>query len=156
MRTFSSIALTLAAAAALAACGTMSSSAPMGGSAAGGSPMNANAMSMVVDLSARNEVPPNASAATGRATVTLDRATRMLTWSVAYSGLTGPATGAHIHNGAEGTNGPVVVPFTVTPSPITGSTTLTEAQVQQLAASNWYVNVHTAANPGGEIRGQLK
>jgi hypothetical protein len=156
MRTLSSLALTLAAAAALAACGSMGMSTPMGSSSMGSPSMNANAMSMVVDLSAAQEVPPNASPATGRATVTLDRSTRMLTWSVAYNGLTGPATAAHIHNGAAGTNGPVVVPFAVTPSPITGSTTLTDAQVQQLAAGTWYVNIHTAANPGGEIRGQLR
>ncbi len=143
---------TLAAAAALAACGSMGPSQPPT------TPPSASAttMSMVVDLSARQEVPPNASTGSGRATVALDRTTRVLTWSVAYGGLTGPVTGAHIHNGAAGTNGPVVVPFTVTPSPITGSTTLTDAQVQQLTAGTWYVNLHTAAHPGGEIRGQLR
>ena len=117
---------------------------------------SATTLSIVSELSPRNEVPPTSSTGSGRATVSLDRASRRLTWNVAYAGLTGPVTGAHIHSGAEGTNGPVVVPFTVTPSPIVGSATLTEAQVQQLGQALWYVNLHTAANPGGEIRGQLK
>ena len=141
-----------AALATLAACGSMSS----GSSSSSMATPSATAMSMVTELSARNEVPPNASPGTGRATVTLDRASKVLTWSVAYGGLTGPVTGAHIHAGAEGTNGPVVVPFTVSASPITGSATLTDAQVQQLAQGLWYVNLHTPMNPGGEIRGQLK
>lgn len=157
MRTVRHTATVLASAAALlalSACGGMSMGAPA-------APMSPSAsmattVSMVTELAARNEVPPTASTGKGRATATLDRTTRVLTWSVQYEGLTGPATGAHIHAGAEGTNGPVVVPFAVTPSPITGSTTLTEAQVAQLAQGLWYVNVHTAANPGGEIRGQLK
>ena len=153
MRTLRLAALALAATGALAACGSMSS-----GSSTSMTPASASsrAASMVTELSARNEVPPNASTGSGRATVTLDRTSRVLTWSVAYSGLTGPATGAHIHSAAEGTNGPVVVPFALTPSPITGSTTLTDAQVQQLTQGLWYVNIHTAANPGGEIRGQLR
>lgn len=141
-----------AALATLAACGSMSSGSPSMTPASA----SATTLSMVTELSARNEVPPNGSAGQGRATVTLNRASKVLTWSVAYDGLTGPVTGAHIHAGAEGTNGPVVVPFTVTPSPITGSATLTDVQVQQLSQGLWYVNLHTPSNPGGEVRGQLK
>ena len=154
MRTARHTAATLLATAALAACGMAGpgSSRPSMTSPSA----SATTTSMVTELSARNEVPPNASPGTGRATMTLNRSTKVLTWNVTYAGLTGPLTGAHIHAAAEGTNGPVVVPFTVTPSPITGSATLTDAQVQQLAQGLMYVNLHTAANPGGEIRGQLK
>jgi hypothetical protein len=63
---------------------------------------------------------------------------------------------AHIHGPAEpGANAPPVVPFANAASPITGTATLTDVQAADLAAGKWYVNVHTAANRGGEIRGQI-
>jgi hypothetical protein len=93
----------------------------------------------------------------GAATASLDTATKTLTWTVEYSGLSGPATAAHIHGPADpGTDAGVVVPFTGNlASPIKGSATLTDTQIAQLEAGKWYVNIHTAANKGGEIRGQL-
>lgn len=104
-----------------------------------------------------SEVPPTASTGTGAATVTLDTATRKLTWDVTYSGLTGPAMAAHIHGPADpGKNAGVVVPLTGSlKSPIKGSKVLTSAQVADLEAGKYYVNIHTAANKGGEVRGQL-
>ena len=85
-----------------------------------------------------------------------DTATRNLTWTVTYSGLSGPAAGAHFHGpGEAGKNAGIVLPFQSPTSPIKGSQTLTEAQTADLLAGKWYVNVHTAANPGGEIRGQM-
>jgi len=104
-----------------------------------------------------SEVPPTASAGTGAATATLDTASRKLTWEVTYSGLTGPAMAAHIHGPADpGKNAGVVVPLTVgSGSPIKGSKVLTPAEVAALEAGKYYVNIHTAANKGGEIRGQL-
>ena len=104
-----------------------------------------------------SEVPPTASTGTGAATVTLDTATRRLTWDVTYSGLTGPAMAAHIHGPADpGKNAGVVVPLTGSlKSPIKGSKVLTSAEVADLEAGKYYVNIHTAANKGGEIRGQL-
>ena len=82
--------------------------------------------------------------------------THALTYNVTYEGLTGPAAAAHIHGPAEpGANAPPVVPFANAASPITGTATLTDAQAADLAAGKWYVNVHTAANRGGEIRGQI-
>ena len=80
-----------------------------------------------------------------------------MAWTVNYSGLTGPATGAHFHGPAAiSENAGVVVPLTGSlASPITGSATLTDAQAADLMAGKWYFNVHTAANPGGEIRGQV-
>ncbi len=107
-------------------------------------------------LSGGSEVPPTTSTGTGTATVTLYTATKKLSWDVAYSGLTGPAMAAHIHGPADpGQNAGVVVPFKVTASPLKGAKTLTAAQEADLEAGKYYVNIHTAANKGGEIRGQL-
>lgn len=101
--------------------------------------------------------PGVTSSGKGAATASLDTATKTLTWMVDYSGLSGPATAAHIHGPADpGANAGIVVPFTGNlASPIKGSATLTDAQIAQLEAGKWYVNLHTEANKGGEIRGQL-
>jgi hypothetical protein len=101
--------------------------------------------------------PGIASQGKGAATASLDTATKTLTWTVDYSGLSGPATAAHIHGPADpGTNAGILVPFTGNlVSPIKGSATLTDAQIAQLEAGKWYVNIHTEANKAGEIRGQL-
>lgn len=106
------------------------------------------------DLSAG---PGVTSAGKGSATATLDTAAKTLIWTVDYSGLSGPATAAHIHGpAAPGANAGVVVPFTGNvASPIKGSATLTDAQISDLEAGKWYVNIHTEANKPGEIRGQL-
>src|SRR5262245_8718269 len=96
------------------------------------------------------------SSGKGSGTFTYDPATHQLTYSVTYEGLTGPAAAAHIHGPADpGANAPPVVPFANAASPITGTATLTDAQAADLAAGKYYVNVHTAANRGGEIRGQI-
>jgi len=117
---------------------------------------NAETIAMKADLKASNEVPPNDSKATGTAEARFDTATRMLTWTVTYSGLSGPAAGAHFHGpGEAGKNAGIVLPFQNPASPISGSATLSEAQAADLLAGKWYVNIHTAANPGGEIRGQM-
>jgi CHRD domain len=109
------------------------------------------------DLKGSNEVPPNNSTATGRAEASFDTVSRRLTWTISYSGTTGPLTGAHFHGPAEaGRNAGIVVPFQGTnASPITGSATLNEAQAADLLAGRWYANLHTAAHPGGELRGQM-
>jgi CHRD domain len=101
--------------------------------------------------------PGITSSGKGAATASLDTATKTLTWSVEYSGLGGPATAAHIHGPADpGADAGVVVPFIGSlVSPIKGSATLTDAQIGRLGAGKWYINIHTAANKGGEIRGQL-
>jgi hypothetical protein len=96
------------------------------------------------------------SAGKGAGAFTYDAATHTLSYNVTYSGLSGPAMAAHIHGPAEvGANAPPVVPFPSAASPITGTATLTDAQAADLAAGKYYVNVHTAANKGGEIRGQI-
>jgi len=109
-------------------------------------------------LSTAQEVPPVSGGGTGTAEIQLNNNTNVLSWKVTYSGLSGPATAAHIHGpAAPGANAGVVIPFTaVGAQPVVGQATVTQAQVGDLAAGLWYVNVHTAANPGGEIRGQLR
>ena len=109
------------------------------------------------DLSGASEVPPVNTAGKGTATAGLDTTTKTLTWTVTYSGLSGPATVGHIHGpAAAGTNAGVLVPFSGSPaSPIKGSATLTDAQISDLEAGRTYINLHTANNKGGEIRGQL-
>lgn len=113
------------------------------------------------DLKASSEVPPNSTAGTGSATVTLDSATNKITWTVSFSGLSGPATAVHIHGPAPaGKNAGVLVWLSTrgqpATSPVSGSATFTAAQAEDLTNGQCYVNVHTAANPGGEIRGQLE
>ena len=119
-------------------------------------PAFAEKMTMKVPLTSAAEVPPNTSAGKGTADVTYDTASKMLTWKTTYSGLTGPATMAHFHGPAEaGKNAPVVVPFKDAGSGAEGSATLTDAQAADLMAGKLYINVHTEANKGGEIRGQV-
>jgi hypothetical protein len=95
--------------------------------------------------------------ATGNATVTYDTANKQVTWRITYSGLSGPPTAAHFHGPAQpGANAGVAVPIpNVATSPAQGSATLTDAQAADLLAGRYYINVHTAANPAGEIRGQV-
>ncbi|HSU06319.1 MAG TPA: CHRD domain-containing protein [Acetobacteraceae bacterium] len=117
-------------------------------------------ITMKVPLTGAQQVPPVQTPGSGTADLTYNPANRMLTWNITYSGLTGPATMAHIHGPApSGKNAGVEVwlskqgqPAT---SPIKGEATLTPEQAQQLMAGETYVNVHTQAHPGGEIRGQI-
>jgi len=112
---------------------------------------------MKATLDAKSEVPANTSAGTGTADIDYDPASKKLSWKLTYSGLSGAATAAHFHGPAEaGKNAGVAVPIpNPATSPVEGSATLTEAQAADLVAGKYYVNVHTAANPGGEIRGQV-
>jgi hypothetical protein len=113
-----------------------------------------------VPLTGAQQVPPVQTTATGTADLTYDPTTRMLTWSVKSNGLSGPATMAHFHGpAAEGKNAPPLIWLSEkgapVPDPIKGSATLTPEQAQQFMAGEWYINVHTQANQGGEIRGQV-
>ena len=112
---------------------------------------------MKATLDAKAEVPPNSSAGKGTAEIDYDAASKKLSWKVTYSGLSGPATAAHFHGPAEaGKNAGVAVAIpNATSSPAEGSATLTDAQAADLVAGKYYINIHTAANPGGEIRGQV-
>jgi hypothetical protein len=119
-------------------------------------PASAETITFKAELKAANEVPPNNSPATGAAEATLDTATKSLSWTVTYSGLSGPAIGAHFHGpGEPGKNAGIVLPFNFVANPIKGTAVLTDAQAADLMAGRWYTNIHTAQNPGGEIRGQM-
>jgi hypothetical protein len=118
---------------------------------------SAYAEKMKATLDGKSEVPPNASTGTGTADIDYDAATKKLSWKLTYSGLSGPATAAHFHGPAEpGKNAGVAVAIpNAVETPAEGSAILTDAQAADLVAGKYYVNVHTAANPGGEIRGQV-
>ncbi|WP_158809950.1 CHRD domain-containing protein [Beijerinckia sp. L45] len=122
-----------------------------------GSASFAESMSVKADLQASSETPPNTSKGTGALTGTYDTSTKVLTWSVTYTGLTGPATAAHFHAPAPvGKSAGVEIPIKgELASPITGTATLTDEQAKNLTDGMTYFNIHTAANKGGEVRGQV-
>ncbi len=108
-------------------------------------------------LTGNGEVPANASAGHGELSAELETTEKVLVYRATYTGLSGPATMAHFHGpAAPGANGPPVVVVHDPSSPIGGTAILSDAQIADLEAGNWYFNVHTQANPGGEIRGQVK
>jgi CHRD domain len=111
---------------------------------------------MKATLDGKQEVPPNTSAGKGTADIDYDAASKKLSWKLNYSGLSGPATAAHFHGpAAPGANAGVAIPISNAASGSDGSATLTDAQAADLTGGKYYINVHTAANPGGEIRGQV-
>lgn len=116
-----------------------------------------NMVAFTTQLRAANEVPVNASTGIGSVDAVLNKDSNLFRWKVNYSGLSGPATAGHFHGPAAiGANAGVVLGW---PMPMSasmeGSATLTPTQVADLMAGRWYANVHTAANPGGEVRGQM-
>jgi len=119
-------------------------------------PSMAAMVNFKASLSGKSEVPANAAAATGSVTATYDSASKKLSWKGSYSGLTGPATAAHLHGpAAAGKNAGVMVPINPHGPAFEGSATLNDAQAKALMDGDMYVNIHTAANKAGEIRGQL-
>jgi hypothetical protein len=121
---------------------------------------NAASQSFKVALSGAQQVPPVQTSATGSADLTYDPATRVLTWNLNYSGLSGAPTMVHFHGPAEaGKNGPPVIWLSPKGSPVQapvkGEATLTPEQAQQFSAGEWYINVHTQDHQAGEIRGQV-
>lgn len=120
-------------------------------------PAQAETVTYKADLKGSEETPPNDSKGTGSVKATFDTATKTLTWTITYSGLTGPATAAHFHGPAPaGKAAGVEVPVpNADKSPIVGSAVLTDAQAKDLADGMIYFNIHTAANKAGELRGQL-
>ncbi len=108
-------------------------------------------------LDGAQQSPPVTTKATGTATVRLNTVKKTVSYSVTFHHLSGPVTMAHFHGPADpGTNAGVQVPLTgKMTSPIRGKATLTDAQIADLEAGKYYINLHTAANPNGEIRGQV-
>lgn len=107
-------------------------------------------------LGSSQEVPVNGSAGSGWAIATIDTALKQLTYHVMYEGLSGAATASHFHGAANyGTNAGVKIGIPVGPSPLTGTTPYSPADEDAILSGRWYVNIHTALNPGGEVRGQL-
>jgi hypothetical protein len=117
----------------------------------------AEEVSYTAKLDGASETPPNTTKGTGTLAAKYDTTSKMLTWSVEYSGLTGPAVAAHFHGPAPvGKAAGVMVPIKGSlESPIKGSATLSDDQAKALTDGMMYFNVHTAANKAGEIRGQL-
>lgn len=138
----------------IAMLGALTLAAALG---AGAAPAAAEVVPWKADLSAANEVPPNDSGAKGHVEANYDTETKKLSWTITYSGLTGPATAAHFHGPAmPGKNAPVLIPISgPQANPIEGSATLTTEQADALKRGV-YVNIHTQAHPDGEIRGELK
>ena len=123
-------------------------------------PGQAAPMKFKADMNGASEVPPVQTAGKGTVTATYDPGTKVLSWEGSFSGLTGPATAAHFHGPAgPGTNAAPEIWISekgknIT-SPFKGQATLTDAQADDLMKGMLYANVHTDANKGGEIRGQV-
>ncbi len=121
-------------------------------------PASAETVNYKAMIMPSSEVPPvTNSKAMGDLAATYDTATKVLTYTATYSGLTGPATMAHFHGAAPvGKNAGVMVPITGDlASPIKGTATLTDEQAKALTSGDMYFNIHTAANKAGEMRGQV-
>jgi len=113
-----------------------------------------NVVQLKATINGQQQVAPTPSAATGTMSGSYDKTTRVLTYTVTYTGLT-PLAG-HIHQAAPGVNGGVIVPFSsVATSPITGTATLSVADGAKLLAGETYVNLHSQAYTSGEIRGNI-
>ena len=123
---------------------------------AGVQSISALAADIKVTLSGDQEVPPVKTSAKGSGTITVNK-DKTLSGKITTTGVN--ATAAHIHEGAPGTNGGVIVPLTKSGDNawvVSAGAKFTDAQYTAFQAGNLYVNVHSEANKGGEIRGQLK
>ncbi len=119
--------------------------------------MGGSKASLSAQLSGAAEVPPKTVAGHGAASLSLDRNSKTLSWEITYTGLTAEARAAHFHGpAAPDANAGVAVPIQISASPMKGSAVLTDAQVADLLAGRYYINIHTAANQAGEIRGQVR
>lgn len=110
-------------------------------------------------LSGAQEVPAVATSGSGEAQLRFNQQAQLLHWKVSHAGLSGPVTGGHIHGPAgPDQNAPPVIPFTVNlnAATISGQLRITPEQFNQLRSGQWYVNLHTARHPQGEVRGQLR
>ena len=125
------------------------------------SPASALLASSSASLSGSEEVPPNASPATGSVVVDVDTVTNIVCINYSWANLVAPQTAAHIHAAAAGVNGPVqlgiAAPAATTSGTASQCSPVADALADSLAfaPAGFYFNVHTTTFPGGEIRGQL-
>ncbi len=122
----------------------------------GAYPCSAGAEEIIATLSGKQEVPPVDVTGTGSATIAVD-ADKSVSGSVTTTGVAGIA--AHIHEGAAGRNGPIIIPLVKGDNgtwKVPAGAKLSDAQYAAFRSGNLYVNVHTKAHPGGEVRAQLK
>lgn len=126
--------------------------------------LSASAHAVVIPWNATldglQEVPPNASPATGFGFGTYDTVTNALTWDITWAGLLAAATAAHFHLAPPGANGPVIVPIPGVAGLFSGNVVgagalLDGLQEDSFLAGDFYVNIHSSLFPGGEIRGQV-
>lgn len=120
---------------------------------------NATVILWSAPLSGLQEVPPVATTGSGLAFGTLDDISGALSWNVSWSGLLAPAIAMHFHNAPLGLNGAVVVDIGAISgliSPSIGGTVLNAFLINELKSNRLYINIHTPAFPGGEIRGQVQ
>ena len=130
-------------------------------------PVQGAVVNLAATLDPSSEVPPAvAPGAMGSAAMVLDTDTRDFGWVISFEGLTGPATAAHFHEAPFGLNGAVVLNLDTDGGVVlsgigssagvfAGGKTLSAEEVDDILNGLWYINIHTAANPGGEIRGQV-
>ena len=112
---------------------------------------------LTADLSGANQVPPVATPATGTAWALLDPAAATLTYEVTYARLESAMTAAHFHSGAPGVSGVVLTGITFTGNTAAGIwSNIPDTVIGSLLKGSVYINIHSANNPDGEIRGQLK
>ena len=120
--------------------------------------VGAEILSYKADLKESHEVPPNQSTAAGSVTLSYDPDEKKLSWKGSHAGLSGPVSAAHFHGpaafGKHAKNALAIVSGAL-PNEFEGSALLTDVQADELMAGRWYVNLHTAAFPAGEIRGQV-
>lgn len=127
-------------------------------------PVDEVVMLREVTLSGSQEVPPNSSEATGTFKGQYNKDTKRLSYIITFEGIT--PTAMHFHKGAPGMAGPIVIPINPGsnpysgsnpfPSSLSGSTSaLTTEQEADLLAGNWFLNIHSADFPDGEIRAQI-
>lgn len=143
-------------------CRVVNGSGTVGGSDITDVVVNCTTVVRSASMNGASENPPVTTAASGRGAVIVDPATRGISGGLTFSGLTPIPGGHHIHQAPAGNptaNGPVIIGLVLSPdgasATVPAGTVLTDAQYAALLAGELYMNVHTAANPGGEIRGQL-
>ena len=125
---------------------------------ASSSPAHAERVRLSANLDGKKEIPLVESGGTATATVWFDKNTGVVTWDIYWSGLSGDPTAAHFHGPASKHNEAGVqvdLGGNGFASPFRGTAHLTSEQADQLLAGQWYINIHTAAHPDGEIRGQV-